>query len=84
MSPTYNDGDFVFVDKSYSDPTFIINNRAYVVKYNFELSLKRLEKFPDPIVMKSDNPNKILFHDKNIISNVPFEIVGLVVYSMGE
>ncbi len=84
MSPTYNNGDFIFVDKSYSDPTTIINNRVYVVKYNFELSLKRLEKFPEHIVMKSDNPNKILYHDKNTVANVPFDIVGLVVYSMGE
>ncbi len=84
MSPTYNCGDFVFVDRSYSDPALIINNRVYVVKYNHELSLKRLEKFPTHVVMKSDNPNKILHHDKNTIPDVPFDIVGLVVYSMGD
>lgn len=90
MSPTYNSGDFVFVDRSYSDPSTMINNRTYVVKYNSELSLKRLEKFPNYMLMKSDNPNKIIFRDREVSfsdineGKVNFEIVGLVVYSMGD
>lgn len=60
MEPLINDGEFVLVDPSNIE---ITNGKVYVVTYNDETFIKRIEKYEEIIILKSINP---LYNDKLI------------------
>lgn len=60
MEPLINDGEFVLVDPTNNE---ITDGKIYVVTYNDETFIKRIEKHENIIILKSINP---LYNDKLI------------------
>ncbi len=81
MMPTYNEEDYIFVNKNHGK---ILNYKAYLIKYDYKLMIKRLEKVGSVITLKADNPNKNEYPDIIVREDIPFEILGHIFYKMGE
>ena len=82
MIPTYNPEDYIFIDTSQCAP--IKNGDPYLIKYDNELSIKRLEYIGGEYTMRSDNPDKNKYPDRVVKPYVVFEILGKIVFRLGE
>lgn len=69
MSPTFNDGDLLLIDKGVAE---INLDAVYVLAFNNELFVKRIQRRMDgSVVIKSDNP----LYDPHIVQNGEREIL---------
>lgn len=82
MVPTYNSEDYIFVATTDSMRE-IKNYEPYLVKYDFELMVKRLEKIGNTVTMKSDNQDKNRYPDRVVQEGIDFDIVGRIIAKMG-
>lgn len=82
MVPTYNSEDYIFVATTPSMRE-IKNYEPYLVKYDFELMVKRLEKIGNTVTMKSDNQDKNRYPDRIVQDGIDFDIVGRIIAKIG-
>lgn len=82
MRYTICDGSLVVVDRTQQE---IIDNKIYaiVMGEDYEAKVKRLQKAPDGLIIKSDNPDwsedKVLYAKK-----LPFKIIGRVLSTVNK
>lgn len=74
MTPSLEDGDIMFVDRSQID---IVSGEIYVLRVEDDLYVKKLFKVPNKIIAKSDNAN---YPEFDLVDN--FEVLGRVIYRM--
>lgn len=76
MEPKINDGDMLLIDKTQTEP----KNGVYLIRFDNELFVKRIQLFPDKIELLSDNSNyKPIEIKKHELDGVT--IVGRVVWN---
>jgi phage repressor protein C with HTH and peptisase S24 domain len=80
MIPTFNERDYIFV---YEIVENIKNYDVYLVKYDNEIMIKRIENIANTIALKSDNADKLKYPDIVVREDVPFDIMGRIFYKMG-
>jgi len=76
MEPEFNDGSIVCIDL---DNKKVIDGRSYVVNHNGMLRLKRLEKTPDGVIMRSYNS---MYKDVVVSKKDNFCVVGEVFFQL--
>lgn len=80
MTPTLNDGDTVLVDQSQKD---VWAGKLYAVGIEDTVVVKRLEKLPGKLVLRSDHPNYAPIH-LDIQEYANFRIIGRVIWGSKE
>lgn len=83
MMPTYCPEDYIFIAKT-EEMKRIKNYDPYLVKYDNELMIKRLEKIGEIITLKSDNPDKNRHPDREVKAGIQFEVMGKIIKKLGE
>ncbi|RTL11270.1 MAG: helix-turn-helix transcriptional regulator [Neisseriaceae bacterium] len=83
MIPTYNPEDYIFVATT-AEMKRIRNFEPYLIRYDNELMIKRLEQIGDNLIMHSDNPDKNKYPPRNIIKGIDFEIIGRIFKKLGD
>lgn len=83
MYPTINDGEPVLINL---DDVKIVSGRVYAIESPDEgLRIKRLYRESDGrILVRSDNPDKLVFRDEWLTPDSQARVVGRVVYRTGE
>lgn len=77
MEDTINDGDMLLVDKSQKE----IRNGIYLVRYNNELFVKRIQVYPhEKVELISDNP-KVKPIEVNKFDMDSIQVIGRVVWN---
>ncbi|GAB7082327.1 hypothetical protein JCM14635_40020 [Megalodesulfovibrio paquesii] len=77
MSPVLEDGDTVLIDES---KTEIIAGKIYAVAIDDEILVKRLDKRPGLIVLRSENHRYEALEINPADENVHFKIIGKIIW----
>jgi len=72
MEPTFKDGDVIFAEPFSGD---FANNRAYIIKREHDVSIRRLRRESDLLEIISDNPD----YENYKLESGKVEIIGRVV-----
>jgi len=77
MSPVLEDGDTVLIDEG---KTEIIAGKIYAVAIDDEILVKRLDKRPGLIVLRSENPRYEAIEINPTDENMNFKIIGKIIW----
>ena len=79
MSPTISERDIVLIDQSEQGKSHIIPGKIYVLRVDDSIMVKRIDRMPGQLILRSDNsyypPINIKLEDNNSL-----EIIGRVVW----